>query len=200
MLLSILTRSVAVTDLRLLQQAKKENELQLRTCSLKLQKLFRSDLPTEMVDHSWKRNKTAILLTDDIGELSASVRGAVLRYVSSTTTTGYPLASLIPAAAICNSRFLNYENCLPVDPPQEFEDDKEDYTKIFTQEHIQYIHQQYLGSSQTSSAEKHPVWKELHVDGFSDAPKMPRGLSQTTGSPVQVFTRNTMKMERSYCE
>ncbi|KAI8391563.1 uncharacterized protein BYT42DRAFT_610776 [Radiomyces spectabilis] len=185
----------AATDLRLLQKAKKENELQLRTCSLKLQKLFRSDLPTEMVDHFMETlDKTAILLTDDIGELSAIVRATMLRYVSSTTTTGYPLASLIPAAAIRDSRFLNHENCLPVDPPQEFEDDNEDYTKLFTQEHIQYIHQQYLGSSQTSSAEKHPVWKELHVDGFGDAPKMPRGLSHTTGSAVQIFARNTMKM------
>ncbi|KAI8379131.1 uncharacterized protein BYT42DRAFT_314535 [Radiomyces spectabilis] len=138
-------------------------------------------------------DKTAILLTDDIGELNAIVRGTMLRYVSSTTTTGYPLASLIPAAAIRDSRFLNHENCLPVDPPQEFEDDNEDYTRIFSQEHIQYIHQQYLGSSRTSSAEKHPVWKKLHVDGFSDDPKMPRSLSQTTGA-VQVFARNTMKM------
>lgn len=97
---------------------------------------------------------------------------------------------VVPEAAIRDKKFLDSSGYISVSRPLNLPSDNEDYTKLFGQEHIQYIHQQYLGHNTTRSADKHPLWRQLKLDCFKNIPRGPTGVSNTINCAVQAYAKD----------
>lgn len=163
----------------------------MRTCTDKLSRLLREDSDPEMLEifHE-KIESAAILITNDISELGAVVRATILKYVAMDHETFFPLSNVVQESAIRDKTLLNSSGYLSVSQPSTLPSDNEDYVKLFGQEHIQYIHQQYLGQCKTQSNEKHPLWSKLKLDCFDDIPRAPKRISQTIGCAVHVYAKD----------
>lgn len=121
-----------------------------------------------------------------MSELVAVLRTTTLWYAS-ISKYKFSINDLVPDSALRDVSTLDDTSCINISQPPlkgvdydmfisnnsslqhtegkksiEIEDD-EDNIKLFMQEHVQFLHQQYLGSrrAQKKVANKHPIWKQL---------------------------------------
>lgn len=174
------------TDVRLQQESETTTDTPIRTCSRSLNRLMRDDLTEEMLNiFNEQIEKSAVEITDNM----AIVRASILKYVAGDGSK-FRISSVIPTDAIRDDSFIDNSGCALVSPPSYYSEENDDYVKLFGQEHLQYMHQQYLGHSETSADEQHPLWKQLKLDCFDNVPKAPTRLSQTVNSAVIQYAKD----------
>lgn len=180
------------TDLRIKPQQHVFSP-QLRTCTTKIHKLLRDDLPNELAEKFFETiDDIAVKITDRISDLSFVIRATMLKYASSGHDK-FNINCIIPNHAVRDTAMVDDDGYINVSVPT-FTRDTEDYEKLFRQEHIQFMHQQYFGRNKTNAAEQHPLWEALNVDCFNTLSKAPTGISQTINSAVQDLAKNIENM------
>lgn len=94
-----------------------KTQTEIRTCTVRLSKLLRGDLPDEVRDvFNEKVSSTAVQITDNVSDLAAIVRATILGFVTGDQNR-FPILDVIPEACIRDNSFLDEDEKIAVVPP-----------------------------------------------------------------------------------
>lgn len=183
----------------------------IRTVNVRFKHIIRPDLPEDHQELFMNRvHETAARITDLGADMAATVRMSMLEMAKRGFVTdraekihfakqeqvgrGVSIHSLLPHHAQREQKYLVDGEFIPVVPlPEQLPRDtkKDDFYKLFQQEHVQQLYvQKFAVTRQQSQGSRHPLWDELDIPNFC----LPRfnapGLSSTTSSAIQQLATN----------
>lgn len=181
-----------------MEEKKTDTDTRTRTCAVILNKILKGDLSPEVAGiFKEKIKRTACSVTTDISELSFIVRSEMLAlaaYGLRDQPMWTDIGRILPKDAQRCHDSVNDDGKIPVSPLNvpSIETGKNDFNELFSQNHLQSLHTQYLSGSGRSRSKKasHPVWEKLQDDRFESLPKAPQGLTNTINTAIRQYSVN----------